>query len=112
MKMDFAPGQFEEEGLFVAIFGDGQPLTEDLKEVVPTGIMRVDPESGRYDWFIKNSGKPRAGRTGNGFKRLIDVKFGPDGKSMYVLDFGVLEFTDMAPNAIPHTGVVWKITAE
>ena len=94
----------------MAIFGDAQPLTENLKELVPTGVINVDPETGKYSWFVKNKDQPRAGRGGGGFKRLIDVKFGPDGTALYLLDFGVMEFTGMAPNAIPNSGVLWKIS--
>ncbi len=110
MKLAWAPKQFPQKGLFVAIFGDGQPLTENLQELVPTGVINIDPKSGKYDWFVKNKNQPRAGRAGGGFKRLIDVKFSPDGKELYLLDFGVMEFTGMAPNAIPGTGVLWKIS--
>ncbi len=109
MKLDFAPKGFNDQGLFVAIFGDAQPLTEDLEEQVPTGVIIVDPESGEYEWFIKNKEKARGGRWGDGFKRVIDVKFNREGNSMYVLDFGVMEFTDFSPNAIPRSGVLWKI---
>ena len=110
MKLAWAPDHFPDAGLFVAVFGDAQPLTENLKELVPTGVINVDPESGKYSWFVKNKDQPRAGRSGGGFKRLIDVKFTPDGKALYLLDFGVVEFTGMAPNAIPNSGVLWKIT--
>jgi glucose/arabinose dehydrogenase len=109
MKLDYAPEGFKLAGLFVAIFGDGQPLTEDLEKQVPTGVMRVDPESGDYEWFIKNKEKPRAGRLGDGLKRVTAVRFDQEGSCLYVLDFGVMEFTDFAPNAIPRTGVLWKI---
>lgn len=112
MKLDAAPERSLVKGLLVAIFGDGQPLTEDLAGQVPTGVVCVNPENGTYEWFLRNKQKPRAGRFGDGLKRAIDVKFSPDGKSVYVLDFGVMEFTDMAPNAIPNTGVLWRITAE
>ena len=71
MKLDFAPEGFKDQGLFVAIFGDGQPLTEDLEEQVPTGVIIVDPESGEHEWFIKNKEKPRGGRWGDGFKALM-----------------------------------------
>ncbi|HKM39066.1 MAG TPA: hypothetical protein VJ036_02230, partial [bacterium] len=110
MKLAYAPAEFPHQGLFVAVFGDGQPLTEDLKQQVPSGVIRVDPETGDYDWFIKTKDKARAGRRGDGLKRTIDVKFSRDGQSMYVLDFGVWEFADMAPNAIPKSGVLWEIT--
>ena len=109
MKLDFAPAGFAVQGLFVAVFGDAQPLTGDLVEQVPTGIIVVDPESGEHEWFIKNKEKARAGRWGDGFKRVVDVKFDREGQAMYVLDFGVMEFTDFAPNAIPRSGVLWRI---
>ncbi|NLA04536.1 MAG: hypothetical protein GX881_02325 [Firmicutes bacterium] len=110
MKLACAPEQFPAKGLFVAVFGDAQPLTENLKELVPTGVITIDPQTGKYSWFIKNKDKPRAGRSGGGFKRIVDLKFAPGGGSLYVLDFGVVEFTGMAPNAIPKSGVLWKIT--
>lgn len=111
MKLTYSPKDFPDQGLFVAVFGDGQPLTQDLREQVSTGVILVNPADGSYSWFIKNKSKPRAGRKGDGLKRVIDVKFSKDGRSLYILDFGVLEFTDLAPNAIPNTGVLWRITA-
>ncbi len=110
MKMDYSPEMFPDQGLFAAIFGDAQPLTEDLEgEIVPTGVIKVDPECGEYSWFVYNREKSRDGRLGHGFKRIIDVKFDEKGEAMYILDFGVMEFTDLAPNAIPNTGVLWKV---
>ncbi|NLJ81441.1 MAG: hypothetical protein GX335_10525, partial [Firmicutes bacterium] len=112
MKIAFAPEQFPEQGIFVAIFGDGQPLTEDLKRQVPSGVVIVDPQTGDYEWFVKSKDEERAGRFGDGLKRVIDVKFSNDGEELYVLDYGTWEFADMAPNPIPETGVLWKITYE
>jgi glucose/arabinose dehydrogenase len=112
LKLAAAPAEFPLPGLFVAIYGDGQPLTEDITAPAPTGVIRIAPATGEYEWFLKNKHKPRAGRGGDGLKRVIDVKFAPDGKAMYVLDFGLLEFTSLAPNAIPYTGVLWRITPE
>ncbi|NLK00709.1 MAG: glucose dehydrogenase [Clostridia bacterium] len=112
MKIDCAPKEFGMDGIFVAVFGDGQPLTQDLKKLAPSGVLVVDQETGSYDWFLKSKNKARAGRRGDGLKRVVDVKFDRDGKSLYVLDFGVFELADMAPNAIPKTGVLWKITKE
>lgn len=111
MKLAYSPEDFPAQGLFVAVFGDGQPLTQDLSEQVATGVILVDPADGSYSWFVKNKQKPRAGRMGDGLKRVIDVKFANDGKSLYILDFGVMEFTDLAPNSIPNTGVLWKVKA-
>ncbi|HHY10773.1 MAG TPA: hypothetical protein GX528_09475 [Firmicutes bacterium] len=112
MKIAFAPEQFPKQGIFTAIFGDGQPLTEDLKRQVPSGVIVVDPKTGDFEWFVKSKDEERAGRLGDGLKRVIDVKFSDDGKDLYVLDYGTWEFADMAPNPIPETGVLWKITYE
>ena len=111
MKIAFSPPAFPYQGLFAAVFGDGQPLTQDLAGQVPTGVIVINPDNGSFTWFVKNKTKPRAGRSGDGLKRAVDVKFSDDGKSLYILDFGVMEFTDTAPNPIPNTGVLWKVTA-
>jgi len=112
MKIAWSPDNFPVKGIFVAAFGDGQPLTQDTKTQAPSGVLVVHPETGDYDWFIKTKDRARAGRRGDGLKRTIDVKFDKDGESLYVLDFGVWEFADMAPNAIPKSGVLWKISRE
>ncbi|MCK8824867.1 PQQ-dependent sugar dehydrogenase [Fuchsiella alkaliacetigena] len=112
MKLEFAPEEFPLEGLLVAIFGDADPLTEDIEETIPSGVLLVDLEEEDYDWFAKNTDNPRAGRFEEGFKRVIDVTFCAEGKELYILDFGVMEFTDLSPNAIPESGVLWKISAE
>lgn len=46
MKIAYAPEEFSTKGIFVAIFGDGQPLTQDLKQQVPSGVLVVDPSTG------------------------------------------------------------------
>ncbi|UMZ74650.1 PQQ-dependent sugar dehydrogenase [Natranaerofaba carboxydovora] len=128
MKLDIAPGEFAEVGsqekkevpkdigpsdIFVAVFGDGEPMTGETEDPVPAMILRLDPGTEHFYVFLENKGeKPRAGRFGQGLNRPIAVKFDPEGESLYVLDFGVFEFSDMAPNAIPRTGVLWKVTPE
>ena len=57
-----APEEFPHDGIFVAVFGDGQPLTENLEEQVPTGVLLGGSGYRRFDWFIKNKEQPRAGR--------------------------------------------------
>jgi glucose/arabinose dehydrogenase len=107
MKLAYAPKGFGTEGIFVSIYGDGEPLTGRMETQAPTGVIVVNPADGSYEWFLKNKNNPRAGRLGDGLKRTIDTEF--HDESLYVLDFGVLEFTDMAPNPIPKTGVLWRI---
>jgi glucose/arabinose dehydrogenase len=114
MKLAVSPGgAFGEAGaLFVAAFGDVGPLTEDLTTAVPTGVLRINPADGRHEWFLLNRQESRAERWGNGIKRAIAVLFTPDRSAMYVLDFGQLEVTDLAPNAILGTGVLWRIVPD
>ncbi|MGI5892645.1 MAG: PQQ-dependent sugar dehydrogenase [Bacillota bacterium] len=107
MKLAFAPQGFGIDGIFVSIFADGEPLTGNMQMQNPTGVIVVDPSDGSYQWFLKNKHRQKAGRLGDGLKRVIDTKFYDN--SLYILDFGLLEFTNMAPNAIPNTGVLWKI---
>ncbi len=110
-KMAVATAAFGDEGgLYVGAFGDGQPLTGRDFKPTPTGVLRVDPVTGQATWFVRNKNRPRAGRFVQGFKRITAVRFNQTGDSLYVLDFGVMEFTTMAPNAIPHTGVLWKVS--
>ncbi len=110
MKLTTTPQDFNHEGLLVAIFGDATPLTGEVEEDVPTGVIHVDVLTGDYDWFVSNQDQARFGRTGRGFKRIIAVEVDHEDAGLYVLDFGVVEFTDMSPNAIPETGVLWRIT--
>ncbi len=111
MHLDVSPGgEFGDPGgLYVPVFGDADPVVEDLSQPVATGILRVDPVSGEARPFLLNREGQRAARYGEGIKRAIACQFARDGSALYVLDFGQLETTDLAPNAIPRTGVLWRI---
>ncbi|MDQ7793535.1 MAG: PQQ-dependent sugar dehydrogenase [bacterium] len=115
MKLAVSPGGAfgDQGGIYVALFGDAQPLTEDLGSALATRVVRVDPLTGEYRTFLENrGGRARAGRYGGGLKRAVGVAFAPGGEALYVLDFGHLEMTDLAPNAIPRTGVLWRVVPE
>jgi sugar lactone lactonase YvrE len=111
MKLAVSPGGAfgDEGGLYVAVFGDAEPLVENLAGRLPTGILRVDPGSGETRVFLQNKTGTRAGRYEPGIKRAIACAFAADGSAMYVLDFGHIDTTDLAPNPIPRTGVLWRI---
>jgi len=111
MKMDIARGdRFGGKGdIFVALFGSGEPTTGRPQGIPGHQVVRVDPATGQYTVFARNRNQGPAGRSLNGFNRPIDVKFSPDGKYLYVLDFGVFEIHDLSPNAVPGTGVLWRI---
>jgi hypothetical protein len=46
-----------------------------------------------------------------GLERPMAVRFSPDGSSLYVVDFGVLE-VGKAITPYERTGVIWRITKE
>lgn len=111
MKPDVSPGgRFGDPGgIYVPLFGDAEPLTEDLPGPVPTGVVRVDPDTGQVRPFLRNRTGGRAARYDRGIKRAVACAFDPSGDALHVLDFGCIETTDLAPNAIPRTGVLWRI---
>jgi glucose/arabinose dehydrogenase len=111
MKLDFdRTGAFGHPGrAFVALFGDAAPATGPLRGAVGSRVVRVDPATGAVEDFAANSRPGRAGLRQSAFNRPIDVKFSPDGTVLYVLDFGVLETSDLTPNAIAGTGILWRI---
>jgi|GEM_PF-583788 len=114
MKLAVSPGGAwgDAGGIYVAAFGDVDPLTEELPAPVPTGVLRIDPADGSVEWFLRNQAGGRAARWGAGLKRAIAVLFAPDGSAMYLLDFGQIDTTDLAPNPIPGTGVLWRIVPD
>ncbi len=42
-------------------------------------------------------------------RRLLDVRFSPDGGALYVVDFGTMVVVGK-PKPVPSTGAVWRIT--
>lgn len=104
--------------LFVAASGDLAALTAEEDVRAGYWVMRVDPAFATSHVFFRT--RPDAlGPKGReyvataGPKRLIDVRFSPDGESLYVVDLGPLEFTGpegkKTPRPYPGEGVVWKI---
>lgn len=46
-----------------------------------------------------------------GPRRLLDVRFSPDGKALYIADFGAMIIKDgVVP--VPRTGVIWRVVAQ
>jgi glucose/arabinose dehydrogenase len=63
------------------------------------------------NFLINESGMPASATHEGGLERPLQLEYGPDG-SLYVVDFGIVEFTDAGMDAHPGTGVIWKITKE
>jgi len=98
---------------FVALFGDQAPATGKLLGAVGFKVVRVDVQTGLIEEFAVNRGPengPASKVGGGGLERPIAARFSPDGRELYVVDFGVL--TQPGPDqAVPRrqTGVLWKI---
>lgn len=106
---------FGHEGeAFVAEFGDMAPGVGKVLHPVGYQIVRVNVETGAVQPFAVNrAGRGPATEQGSGgLERPVAVRFSPDGRSLYVVDFGVLTTTSRGPEPRPDTGVLWRIWRE
>ena len=97
---------------FVAQFGDMAPNVGKVLSPVGFKVVRVNVENGVIRDFAVNAGKrngPATWSKGGGLERPVSVKFSPDGRALYVVDFGVVQMTDKGPAPLQKTGVVWRI---
>lgn len=96
---------------FVAEFGDMAPSVGKVLEPVGFKVARVDVASGvSHDFAYNRKGAGPASRLGTGgLERPVALRFSPDGKSLYVVDFGIMAVSDDGPKAVRGTGVVWRI---
>lgn len=72
-------------------------------------IQKVNLDDGNISDFIYNkSGLPASANGGGGLERPVQVEWSDDG-SLYIVDFGIIEFDDVGMNAHPFTGVLWRV---
>lgn len=130
---------FGEGQLFAAFFGHMSPMTgEPPSEHGGHRVVRIDPTTRKAETFFgqrkghgahhENGGGARtpADNTGEGNsnagekhsesltagpRRLMDVRFPPDGKALYIADFGSMVVKDK-PIPVPGTGVIWRVVPE
>ncbi|AKD05590.1 glucose dehydrogenase [Pontibacter korlensis] len=98
---------------FVAQFGDMAPKVGKVLAPVGYKIVRVNVADGTVKDFAANKGKkvaPASKLKTGGFERPLSVRFSPDGLSMYVVDFGIMEMSKTGSHPQQKTGVIWKIT--
>ncbi len=114
--IDFAPPSFGFNGeAFVALFGDMSPGVGKVLSPVGFKVVRVDVNNGVMRDFAVNKGKRNGPGTWigtNGLERPVSLKFDPAGRSLYVVDFGIMKTTKDGPEPQLKTGVIWKITKE
>lgn len=100
---------------FVALFGDESPTTGKVLASVGCRVVRVNIETGVIEDFAVNAG-PVAGPAskigGGGLERPVAARFSPDGRALYVVDFGVMLHDERGAKPQPATGVLWRITRE
>lgn len=98
---------------FIAEFGDQAPVVGKSLHPVGFRIVRVDPRNGHIEEFASNKGPQNApaSRLGTaGLERPVAARFDPDGRALYVVDFGVMLMSDRGAQPQRNTGVLWKIT--
>ncbi len=116
-KLDFCRSDaFGHRGeLFLCQFGTYAPLNTIRPEALNRGLPGRADRRGRpaqAEPFLRNRepGPASAHPGSGGLERPVDCKFGPDGRSLYVLDFGVNTTTKRHVVAYAFTGVVWRVT--
>lgn len=75
-------------------------------------VIRVTTvKAGTAETFFRNQEYGAAyDLQSGGIERPVDCKFSPDGRSLYVLDFGTVRVSKGLMMACAHTGALWKIT--
>ena len=97
---------------FVAEFGPMLAVLAGEPPDKPGGrkVVRVDMAQGAVsDFAVNRQGPPSQNGNQGGLERPVEAKFGPDG-SLYVVDYGVMEWADNRWEATAGTGIVWRIT--
>jgi glucose/arabinose dehydrogenase len=104
------PGQAHAGDLLVAQFGDERPMTGPVGPQVARDLVRVSTR----DWRIHPVSYPAAVERP---LRPLDVAYSPDGRWVYVVDFGAFEFiadvhaASKRIEARAGSGRVWRIAA-
>lgn len=117
-KMDFCRSDaFGHRGeLFLCQYGTYWPLNSMRPHDANNGfnVVRVDVNTGKAEMFLHNllPGPASAHPGTGGIERPVDCTFSPDGRSLYVLDFGFNSATKHNVFAYAHTGVLWRITKQ
>jgi glucose/arabinose dehydrogenase len=98
---------------FVAQFGDQAPVTGKVLAPVGFKVVRVNVTNGVVEEFAVNRGKHNgpASRIGTrGLERPVAVRFDPSGRSLYIVDFGVMNEDSKGSVPRPGTGVLWRVS--
>lgn len=98
---------------FVAQFGDQAPDVGKVLHPVGFKVVRVDLKTGVIRDFAVNRGKdngPASRLESGGLERPVSVRFDRAGRSLYVVDFGVMRMDERGPRPQQGTGALFRIT--
>jgi len=85
--------------LFVALFGDEQPMTAPAGPRAGRAVARIDPTRSTLHPAVAGP-----------LVRPIDVRFDPVDAAMHILDFGHFEMTEGSRlTAEPNSGKLWRL---
>jgi glucose/arabinose dehydrogenase len=99
-----------EDDILLAEFGT--VVTYQAKELPGFRVERVNLDNGQTsDFAVNKSAKPQSVNDSGGLERPLQLEYGPDG-ALYIVDFGVIDVDQSGLNAVPNTGVVWRVTRE
>jgi glucose/arabinose dehydrogenase len=99
--------------LFACEWGTLAPLNSPRGQDLDHGfkVVAVDVARGTAGDFMRNRHPgPATGHGTGGIERPVDCKFSPDGRSLYVLDFGVSRVDESRHVSYGHTGALWRVT--
>jgi hypothetical protein len=102
---------FEGEA-FVAQFGDMSPDVGKVERPVGYKILRINIKTGIMNDFVVNKKKnaPASKIHSGGIERPVAARFSPDGRNLYIVDFGIMLTSDKGPRPVEGTGVIWKVS--
>jgi hypothetical protein len=70
-------------------------------------VVRANPVTGQVKDFLVNTSP---GKNNKGPERPLVPKFSPDGKSLYLVDFGLMKVAAGVIYPFADTGKLWRIT--
>lgn len=98
---------------FIAQLGDMAPNVGKVLAPVGFKVVMVDVAKKTIHDFAVNKGKkngPASVLRKGGLERPVAVKFSPDGRSLYLVDFGIIEISEGKIISHKETAVIWKIS--
>jgi glucose/arabinose dehydrogenase len=113
-------GRFGFEGnFFVGAVGDMAPVVGP-NHPVGYAVVRIDPATRKAESFFRAKTSALGPTENNleyvqtaGPKRIVGLRFSPDGNALYVADIGAIAVIPSPTPAIhpfPGSGVIWRIT--